>query len=114
MKGADMPRVKPIRDIALARDPDMSISKLHFAAGISMGSARRYWYGTRDGSEDGEPMTVVDLPTINKVAKAIGVPWKELVEDRLARLLASAQPLTTSRAEDEATGMAATVPALRP
>jgi hypothetical protein len=79
-----MPRVKPVRDFALARDPDMSISKLHFAAEISMGAARRYWYGTRDGTEDGEPMTVVDLPTIDKVAKAIGVHWKELVEDWLA------------------------------
>jgi hypothetical protein len=85
-----MPRVRPIKDIALARDPDMSISRLHFAAGISMGAARRYWYGTRDGTEEGEPMTVVDLPTIDKVAKALGVPWKELVEDRLARRAASA------------------------
>jgi hypothetical protein len=85
-----MPRVKPIKDVALARDPTMSISKLHFAAGISMGAARRYWYGTRDGTEDGEPMTVVDLPTIDKVAKAVGVSWKELVEDRLARRAALA------------------------
>ena len=78
-----MPRVKPVKDVVLARDPDMSISKLHFAAGISMGAARRYWYGTRDGTEDGEPMTVVDLPTIARVAKAVGVPWKDLVEDWL-------------------------------
>ena len=85
-----MPRVKPIKDIALARDPTMSISKLHFAAGISMGAARRYWYGTRDGTEEGEPMTVVDLPTIVKVAQALEVPWKELVEDRLARYTATA------------------------
>ncbi len=86
-----MARVLPIKDIALARDPTMSISKLHFAAGISMGTARRYWYGTKDGTEDGEPMVVVDLPTIAKVAKAIGVSsWKELVEDRLARHTASA------------------------
>jgi hypothetical protein len=76
-----MPRVKPLKDVALARDPLMSISKLHFLAGISMGAARRYWYGTRDGTEDGEPMVVVDLPTIDKVARAIGVSWKELVED---------------------------------
>ena len=79
------PQVKPIKDIALARDPTMSISKLHFAAGISMGAARRYWYGTKDGNEKGEPMVVVDLPTITKVADALGVHWKDLVEDRLAR-----------------------------
>ena len=85
-----MPRVKPVRDVALARDPEMSISKLHFAAGISMGAARRYWYGTRDGTEEGQPMTVVDLPTIDKVAMAVGVSWKELVEDRLARRTALA------------------------
>ena len=85
-----MPRAKPVRDVALARDPEMSISKLHFAAGISMGAARRYWYGTRDGTEEGQPMTVVDLPTIDKVAKALGVSWKELVDDRLTRRTALA------------------------
>jgi hypothetical protein len=85
-----MPRVKPVRDVALARDPEMSISKLHFAAGISMGAARRYWYGTRDGTEEGQPMTVVDLPTIDKVARAVGVSWKELVDDRLTRRTALA------------------------
>ena len=85
-----MPRVKPVRDVALARDPEMSISKLHFAAGISMGAARRYWYGTKDGTEEGQPMTVVDLPTIDKVAKAVGVSWKELVDDRLTRRTALA------------------------
>jgi hypothetical protein len=95
-RGADMSRVKPVKDIALARDSDMSISRLHFAAGISMGAARRYWYGTRDGTEDGEPMTVVDLPTIVKVAKALGVSWKELVEDRLARRVAMAGTVHTA------------------
>ncbi|NOK58224.1 MAG: hypothetical protein GFH27_549279n30 [Chloroflexi bacterium AL-W] len=91
-----MPRVKKIKDIALARDPEMSISKLHFAAEISMGAARRYWYGTQDGTEEGKPMTVIDLPTIAKVAKAIGVPWRELVEDdRRARYGALAGTLHT-------------------
>lgn len=85
-----MPKVKPVREVALERDPAMSISKLHFAAEISMGAARRYWYGTRDGTEDGEPMTVVDLPTIDKVAKAIGVHWKDLVEDWRALRTATA------------------------
>ena len=88
-----MARVKPVKYTALAHDPDMSISKLHFAAEISMGAARRYWYGTKDGTEDGEPMTMVDLPTIEKVAKAIGVPWKELVEDRHTRRVAMAGTL---------------------
>jgi hypothetical protein len=85
-----MTRVLPVRNYALEHDADMSISKLHFAAGISMGAARRYWYGTRDGTEEGEPMTVVDLPTIVKVARAVGVSWKDLVEDRLTLCLAAA------------------------
>lgn len=85
-----MSKVKPVRDVALARDPTMSISKLHFAAEISMGAARRYWYGTRDGTEDGEPMTVVDLPTIGKVAAVIGVHWKDLLDDWHALQLAAA------------------------
>jgi hypothetical protein len=85
-----MPRVKPVRDLEKARELSMNISKLHFAAQISMGAARRYWHGTSDGTEDGPPMTVIDLPTIVKVAKALGVPWKELVEDRLARYGATA------------------------
>ena len=35
-------------------------------------------------------MTVVDLPSIVKVAQALEVSWKELVEDRLARYTATA------------------------
>jgi hypothetical protein len=35
-------------------------------------------------------MTVVDLPTIDKVARAVGVSWKELVDDQLARRTALA------------------------
>lgn len=79
-----MPKVKRVRDIALARNPEMSISKLHFAAEISMGAARRYWYGSSDGTdtEQAEPMTTVDLVVLDKVAKAIGVHWKDLIEDR--------------------------------
>ena len=84
------PRVKPIRDIALARDPTMNISRLHFAAQISMSAARRYWYGTTTGTEEGEPIVVIDLPTITKVASALGMHWKDLVEDRLARHAATA------------------------
>lgn len=76
-----MPKVKPVKDIALAHNTEMSISKLHFAANISMGTARRYWHGTQDGAQNGRPMTIVDLPTIERVAKSIGVPWKELLED---------------------------------
>ena len=93
-----MPKVKPVRNIALAYDSQMSISKLHFAAGISMGAARRYWYGTSDGTEDGDPMTVVDLPTIARVAAAVGVSWKDLVEDWLALCNAPAERNTVQRA----------------
>lgn len=87
-----MPRVRGVRDIALARDPTMSISKLHFAAGISMGTARRYWYGTSDGSdkETAEPMTVVDLVVLEKIGTAIGVDWKDLLGDRRTLQLAAA------------------------
>ncbi|MCG8349694.1 MAG: hypothetical protein MI924_18165, partial [Chloroflexales bacterium] len=89
---------------------------LHFAAGISMGTARRYWYGTRDGTENGEPMTTLDLLTIEKVAQAIGVSsWKDLVEDWLARRGADRRNDPTSRrAEGEVVSIAGTIGALHP
>lgn len=73
-----MARVKPVRSIA----PELSISRLQMEARISMGTARRYWYGTQDGTPSGRPMTHVDLPTIVRVAAALKMDWRDLVEDR--------------------------------
>jgi hypothetical protein len=74
-----MPRVKPVRDAEQAFG--WSISKLQIEARVSMGTARRYWYGTQDGTPGGPPMTLVDLNTATRVATALGVDWRDLVED---------------------------------
>jgi hypothetical protein len=72
-----MPQVKPVRTLR----PDWSISRLQIEARVSMGTARRYWYGTQDGTPGGQPMTQIDLSTIARIAAALEVDWREIVED---------------------------------
>jgi hypothetical protein len=81
-----MPHLKPVRDIAPQSDPPWSISRLQLEARLSMGTARRYWYGTSDGTPNGPRVTVVDLITAERVATALGLTLGtlliELVEGR--------------------------------
>jgi hypothetical protein len=92
-----MPRLKPVRDVATARDPAANISKLQLEAKISMGAARRYWYGTRDGTEDGEQLIEINFPILGKIAAALGVDWRDLVEDWQS--LQGAEPVTADPLE---------------
>lgn len=74
-----MPKVRPVRSVV---SPDeWNISRLQLAAHVSMTTARRYWYGTQDGTETGEALRQIDLVTIAKVAAALGVSWRDLIED---------------------------------
>lgn len=81
-----------LRTRELAEAQDMNISQLQRRADISMGTARRYWYGTRDGREDGEPLEELNLPVLRAIAKALGVSVRELLgeEFRLALQAAAA------------------------
>ena len=80
-----MPRwIFKVRTLAEAQGKNMS--QLQMDARVSMGTVRRYWYGTKDGKEEGKPLTEIDLIVLNKLAKPLGVGSFDLVEeiDRLA------------------------------
>lgn len=74
-----------------------NLSQFQVKAGITMGTARRYWYGTSNGRKEGEPLRIVDLATLEKIAEALGVDPKELIE-RLALTVAGSGQHTTVRA----------------
>jgi hypothetical protein len=74
-----MPRLR-VKEFADARK--LTISKLGRDADISLPSARRYYYGTGDGRADGPPLQSIDLPTLEKIANALGVNTLDLlIED---------------------------------
>lgn len=48
---------------------------------IPLGTIRRYWYGTKDGSATGEALDMVSLSVLRDIAKALGVKASDLVND---------------------------------
>ncbi len=48
---------------------------------IPLGTIRRYWYGTKDGSANGKPLDMVSLSVLNDIATALGVKASDLVND---------------------------------
>jgi transcriptional regulator with XRE-family HTH domain len=89
-------------------------AELSRRAGIAYDTAYRLWRGEVGGARRGDRS--IGIVTLYRVAKALGVHTGDLYieEDRLARLLAGHEPNTNSRAETEAAGMVAAVPALHP
>ncbi|NOK58222.1 MAG: hypothetical protein GFH27_549279n28 [Chloroflexi bacterium AL-W] len=85
----------------LARAKGFNISQLQLRVGIAMGTMRRYWYGTRDGKAEGEPLQEVDLSILTTIAQVLEVKLTDLIDDAdwLTRLLAGPQHHTSSRAE---------------
>jgi hypothetical protein len=75
----------------LARGKGINLSQLQRKADITVATARRYWYGTRDGKRDGEALEELHIPTMMKIASVLGVKLKELIsdEDRKALYLAT-------------------------
>jgi hypothetical protein len=108
-----MPKLK-VQELARAKG--FNISQLQLRTGVAMGTMRRYWYGTRDGKAEGEPLQEVDLGILAAIAKSLEVKLVDLIDevDRLAWLLAVGQHNTSSQAENEVAGMVAAVPALHP
>ncbi len=47
---------------------------------ISLPTIRRYWYSTKEGREQGEELSIVDLTIVSEIADVIGVDPRELVE----------------------------------
>lgn len=84
-----MPQLR-IRELAEAQH--LNISQLQRKADITMGAARRYWYGTRNGRPDGEPLEELNIPVLQSIAKVLGVKMRDLLseEDWLALQMATA------------------------
>ena len=48
--------------------------------GLSLHSLRRYWYNTSAGTCEGAPLAQVHLPSLGKLAAALDVHPRELIE----------------------------------
>ncbi len=84
-----MPRLR-VRE--LAENKGFSISHLQRRADISMGTARRYWYNTKDGKTEGLPLEELNLPVLKALADVLGVSVRDLLadEDRVSLRAAAA------------------------
>ncbi len=84
-----MPRLR-VRELAEARD--LNISQLQRKADITMGTARRYWYSTRDGKAEGASLEELNLPVMRSIARVLGVKVRDLLseDDQHALQLATA------------------------
>lgn len=47
---------------------------------LALGTMRRYWYGTRDGSANGKPLRLIDMVLIRDVADVLGVRADSLID----------------------------------
>ena len=68
-----------IRDIAVAQG--LNMSQLQRRSGLTMGVVRRYWYNTANGLAEGEPLEMVSLEHIDRLATVLGVELGDLLEE---------------------------------
>ncbi len=68
-----------LRDIALAQG--LNMSQLQRRSGLTMGVIRRYWYNTANGLAEGEPLEMVSLEHIDRLATVLGVELGDLLEE---------------------------------
>lgn len=73
-----MPVRLRVKELAEARG--LNISSLQREAKIPMSTARRVWYSTSDGSEDGPPLKLVNMELIDQISRFFGVSPGELLE----------------------------------
>lgn len=74
-----MPRLR-VRELAEAKG--LNMSQLQRRSGVTMPSVRRYWYNTKDGKADGEPLVEINLSVLDAIALALGVELHNLIEPR--------------------------------
>jgi hypothetical protein len=67
-----------VKELAEARG--LNISSLQREAKIPMSTARRIWYSTSDGSENGPPLKLVNLEVIEQLSQFFKVGPGELFE----------------------------------
>ncbi len=105
-----------LRVNVIAKERGMNLSQLQRKADIAMRTARRYWFNTQSGNTTGDPLKEISFEVLGAIAKALEVRVVDLIsdEDRHTLRAAMAGHRTARRAKNEATGMVAAVPALRP
>lgn len=81
-----------------ATERGISLAQLHMRVigrkgkPVSMSTLRRYWYSTKDGLARGAPIELVDVHLLGTIARALGVPVSELLnEDELGQLTQARQ-----------------------
>ena len=47
---------------------------------LALGTVRRYWYGTRDGTLHGAPLRLVDVVLLRDIAEVLGVSPESLID----------------------------------
>jgi transcriptional regulator with XRE-family HTH domain len=57
----------------------LNMSQLQRQSGLTMGVVRRYWYNTANGLAEGEPLEMISLQHINRLAEVLDVQPGELV-----------------------------------
>ena len=72
-----------VRDVGQSKG--MSLSEFHREAKIPMSTARRLWYSTQDGSENGPPLRFVSLDVLEQVARFYDVGIGELFESPIPK-----------------------------
>ncbi len=79
-----MARLK-VQEAAQARGVNLSELQVRVSArmgrSVPLGTVRRYWYSTKNGSAKGEPIELVDLYLLGTVARALGVPIADLLNE---------------------------------
>ena len=66
----------------IAEGQGLNMSQLQRQSGLTMGVIRRYWYNTVNGLADGEPLQMVSLDHLNRIADVLQVrPGALLSED---------------------------------
>jgi DNA-binding Xre family transcriptional regulator len=72
-----MPVRLRIREVAEAKG--YNLSQLARRADLGMTTARRMWFGTGDGKEDGLPLQYVSLDALERIARVLEVAPNDLL-----------------------------------
>lgn len=66
-----------VREFAEAQG--LNMSQLQRRSQLTMGVIRRYWYNTVDGKEQGPPLEMVSLRSLQAMASVLGVTADSLI-----------------------------------
>lgn len=63
-----------------AKRQELTLSFITRKSGVSGSSARRLWYNTADGRAEGATLESIHIPTLEAVARVLGVEPLDLLE----------------------------------